>query len=167
MQEIEQLLDIMRKLRGRDGCPWDKEQDHLSLRPYLLEEAYEVLNALDKQDMNNFCEELGDLLLQIVFHARIAEENGRFNFTDVVQGINEKMIRRHPHVFGEVKVKDSNEVLTNWEEIKAWEKNQAKLNSVLDEVPGNRRLLYWRRRYKRKRLRLGLTGRMPGRRGVR
>lgn len=137
MQEIEQLLDIMRKLRGRDGCPWDKEQDHLSLRPYLLEEAYEVLNALDKQDMNNFCEELGDLLLQIVFHARIAEENGRFNFTDVVQGINEKMIRRHPHVFGEVKVKDSNEVLTNWEEIKAWEKNQAKLNSVLDEVPGN------------------------------
>ena len=138
MQEIEKLLEIMQKLRGKDGCPWDKEQDHQSLRPYLLEEAYEVLEALDKQDMNNFCEELGDLLLQIVFHARIAEENGSFTFADVVRGINEKMIRRHPHVFGEIKVKDSDEVLTNWEEIKAWEKrNQAKAKSVLDEVPGS------------------------------
>ena len=138
MQEIEKLLEIMQKLRGKDGCPWDREQDHQSLRPYLLEEAYEVLEALDKQDMNNFCEELGDLLLQIVFHARIAEENGSFTFADVVRGINEKMIRRHPHVFGEIKVKDSDEVLTNWEEIKAWEKrNQAKDKSVLDEVPGS------------------------------
>lgn len=138
MQEIEKLLEIMQKLRGKDGCPWDREQDHQSLRPYLLEEAYEVLDALDKQDMNNFCEELGDLLLQIVFHARIAEENGSFTFADVVRGINEKMIRRHPHVFGEIKVKDSDEVLTNWEEIKAWEKrNQAKAKSVLDEVPGS------------------------------
>ena len=138
MQEIEKLLEIMQKLRGKDGCPWDREQDHQSLRPYLLEEAYEVLDALDKQDMNNFCEELGDLLLQIVFHAGIAEENGRFTFADVVRGINEKMIRRHPHVFGEIKVKDSDEVLTNWEEIKAWEKrNQAKAKSVLDEVPGS------------------------------
>lgn len=134
---IERLEQIMVTLRGDSGCPWDKEQTHQSLRRYLIEECYEVIEAIDDGDMNNLQEELGDLLLQVVFHARLAEESGNFNLNDVVCGISTKMVRRHPHVFNHVKVKNSNEVLVNWEEIKEKEKKQQRRHAqgALHGVP--------------------------------
>jgi len=119
---LERLTAIMAELRSAWGCPWDKEQDHESLKKYLIEEAYEVLDAIDSKNMNNLCEELGDLLLQVVFHSRIAEESGQFSLNDVIKGISDKLIRRHPHVFGSVEVASSREVLINWDEIKKTEK---------------------------------------------
>ncbi len=117
------LLDIMALLRSDKGCPWDKEQDHITLKKCLIEEAYEVIDAIDSKNMNNLCEELGDLLLQVVFHARIAEEARVFTMSDVIKGISEKLIRRHPHVFGSITAKTSQEVILNWEAIKKTEKN--------------------------------------------
>lgn len=131
----QQLLDIMATLRSPQGCPWDREQDHLSLRPYLLEETYEVLETIDQGEMNKLCEELGDLLLQIVFHAQVARENNEFTIDDVLTSINQKMIRRHPHVFADVQVENSQEVLVNWDAIKALEKKEEKKKSLLDGVP--------------------------------
>lgn len=131
---LDPLVDILARLRGEGGCPWDQEQDHRSLRPYLLEEAYEVLEALDEEDMYKICEELGDLLLQVVFHAQIAAENRHFDMNDVVAGITEKMIRRHPHVFGSVTVQDSGEVMRNWEKIKAKEREGSLPKSLLSGV---------------------------------
>ena len=134
---LDPLVDVLSRLRGEGGCPWDREQDHLSLRPYLLEEAYEVIDALDRQDMYNICEELGDLLLQIVFHSQIAGEGGHFDINDVVGAITEKMLRRHPHVFGSVKVKNSQEVLDNWAAIKKKEKGAHAQVSIMDGLPGS------------------------------
>jgi len=131
---MEQLLEIMDRLRGENGCPWDKEQTHQSLKPYLIEEAYEVLEAIEKNAPAEMCEELGDLLFQIIFHARVAKENGRFNFADIIQRIAEKMVRRHPHVFGDAKVKNSQDVLVNWEKIKQKEKEN-NTHSILEGVP--------------------------------
>ncbi|HOV80858.1 MAG TPA: nucleoside triphosphate pyrophosphohydrolase [Bacillota bacterium] len=128
---LDPLVNILARLRGENGCPWDREQDHRSLKKYLLEEAYEVLEALDEEDMYKICEELGDLLLQIVFHAQIAAEGRRFDINDVVAGISKKMIRRHPHVFGTVAVRDSGEVKLNWERIKAGEKHENADGSLL------------------------------------
>ena len=122
LQELKRLLQIMAKLRSDNGCPWDREQTLDSLKPYLLEECEEVVEALDKDDMDGLQEELGDLLLQIVFQSQIAREDGLFSFNDVVRGICDKLIRRHPHVFGDVSVEDSEEVIRNWEAIKAEEK---------------------------------------------
>jgi tetrapyrrole methylase family protein/MazG family protein len=119
---FERLVAVQARLRARDGCPWDREQTHESLRTYLIEEAYEVLEALDSGNDAKFAEEMGDLLLQIVFHSQIAKEEGRFAVSDVIQEIHDKMIRRHPHVFGETHAKDSAEVLRNWEQIKAEER---------------------------------------------
>jgi tetrapyrrole methylase family protein / MazG family protein len=119
---FERLVKLQARLRAANGCPWDVEQTHLSLRTYLIEEAYEVLEALESGDDAKFAEELGDLLLQVVFHAQIATEEGRFNATDVVREIHQKMVRRHPHVFGEKGAKDATEVLKNWEQIKAEER---------------------------------------------
>jgi tetrapyrrole methylase family protein/MazG family protein len=119
---LDPLVDIMARLRGEGGCPWDREQDHRTLRRYLIEETYEVLEAIGEGVTYKICEELGDLLLQIVFHAQIAAENQYFDINNVVAGISEKMIRRHPHVFGSVNVRDSSEVLVNWEKIKAEER---------------------------------------------
>jgi tetrapyrrole methylase family protein/MazG family protein len=118
----EDLLKIMKRLRSPGGCPWDREQTHKSLMKYLREESLEVVQALRKGDFDNLCEELGDLLLQIVFHADIARENGQFEMADVVDAICRKLVRRHPHVFGKEKMKDSAEVLRRWDEIKAVEK---------------------------------------------
>jgi len=134
---LDPLVDIMGRLRGEGGCPWDREQDHHTLTRYLLEETYEVLEAIQQENMYNICEELGDLLLQVVFHAQIARENGIFDINDVVQGISQKMIHRHPHVFGDLKVNNSDEVLTNWEIIKQNEKEGGAKNkeSLLDGVP--------------------------------
>src|SRR5271165_4428923 len=138
--DFQKLVAVMARLRAPGGCPWDREQTHATLRTYLIEEAYEVLDALDAADDVKFAEELGDLLLQVVFHAQMAEEEGRFNIVDVIREIYEKMIRRHPHVFGEKRAKDAAEVLRNWEIIKK-EEHLAKgaveeaAVSVLDGVP--------------------------------
>src|SRR5205085_89752 len=123
---FEKLVAVQARLRAPGGCPWDREQTHHSLRTYLLEEAYEVLEALDTGDDRKFAEEMGDLLLQIVFHSQIAQEEGRFSVADVIREIHDKMIRRHPHVFGETRARDSAEVLRNWERIKAEERRARK-----------------------------------------
>jgi MazG family protein len=116
------LATVMARLRAPGGCPWDREQTHSTLRTYLIEEAYEVLDALDSHDDAKFAEELGDLLLQVLFHAQIAAEQRRFSIHDVIREIHDKMIRRHPHVFGTVNAKTSAEVLRNWEQIKKHER---------------------------------------------
>ena len=120
------LVAVMARLRAPGGCPWDREQTHATLRTYLIEEAYEVLDALDSTDDVKFAEELGDLLLQVLFHAQIASEERRFAIDDVIREIYEKMIRRHPHVFGEKRAKDAAEVLRNWEIIKQEERRSKK-----------------------------------------
>ena len=121
---MNELVGIMAKLRQPDGCPWDREQTHESLKHYLIEESYEVIEAIENGDMYNLCEELGDLLLQVVFHAQVAAEAGEFNITDVFRGIVQKLIRRHPHVFGEVKAVTAADVLRAWDEIKQSEKDE-------------------------------------------
>lgn len=125
-QVFREFVSVIKALRTPDtGCPWDLEQDHQTLRPYLIEEVYEVLDAIDQGDDPAFKDELGDLLLQVVLHAQVADDRRAFCVTDVVRGITEKMVRRHPHVFGEVQVSGSDEVLKNWEQIKSTE-TQAK-----------------------------------------
>jgi len=132
---FEDLVGIMEILRSPDGCPWDREQSHESLKPYLVEEAYEVLDAIDRGDLYELEDELGDLLLQVVFHATIAEESGYFNIHDVTTGICEKLIRRHPHVFSDVHVEGSDEVLTNWEAIKKEEKQEDMHVESMERIP--------------------------------
>src|SRR5271170_2092160 len=119
---FEKLAAVQARLRAPDGCPWDREHTHASLRTYLIEEAYEVLEALESGDDGKFAEEMGDLLLQVVFHSEIAKEEGRFTVSDVIREVHDKMVRRHPHVFGEKRAKDSAEVLKNWEQIKKEER---------------------------------------------
>jgi tetrapyrrole methylase family protein/MazG family protein len=121
-QWFEKLIAVQARLRAPNGCPWDREQTHQSLRTYLIEETYEVLEALESGNDAKFAEEMGDLLLQIVFHSQIAREEGRFTVAEVIREIHDKMIRRHPHVFGKTSAKDSAEVLRNWEQIKAEER---------------------------------------------
>ena len=120
--DLKPLMDVMTRLLAEDGCPWDKAQTHETLRKYLLEETHEVIEAIDNKDMQNLKEELGDVLLQIVFHAKLAEQSGTFTMQDVVDTVTEKMIRRHPHIFGHVKAESPEEVAANWEEIKKQEK---------------------------------------------
>ena len=130
---MARLLMIMEKLRGENGCPWDKEQDHISLRKYMIEECYEVIDAIDRNDDDDLREELGDLLLQVVFHAQLGRERGVFDFADVADGISEKMIRRHPHVFGNGHCDTADEVLVNWAAIKEEEKkDKGKVSRRLD-----------------------------------
>jgi tetrapyrrole methylase family protein/MazG family protein len=131
-----ELVQIMARLRGENGCPWDREQTHASIKPYLLEETYEVLESIDENDPAKLEEELGDLALQVVFHAQMADEAGLFTIADVLRGINEKLRRRHPHIFGDVKADTAQEVLFNWEQIKKLEREKAQGRaSVLDGVP--------------------------------
>jgi tetrapyrrole methylase family protein / MazG family protein len=122
LSSFDSLVDIIARLRAPDGCPWDRKQTHASLREYLLEESYEALAALDEGDNSKLCQELGDILLQIVLHAQIAHEAGEFELSDVLTGINRKLIYRHPHVFGETKVGSAEEVVHNWEELKKAER---------------------------------------------
>lgn len=122
-------------LRNPGGCPWDREQTHESLRRYLIEEAYEVTDAITQGDMDDVREELGDVLLQVLLHSRIAQENGDFTINDVIRTVNEKMINRHPHVFGELDLKDSEAVLVNWENIKKTEKGEVTLADKLNKLP--------------------------------
>ena len=131
---IDRLIDVVAKLRGEGGCPWDREQTLVSLKQYLIEESYEVLDAIDSGDLDRHKEELGDVLLQIVLHSQIRREKSEFDFNDVANRISDKLINRHPHVFGDVKVSTSKEVLANWEVIKTNEKKSGK-DSILEGVP--------------------------------
>jgi tetrapyrrole methylase family protein / MazG family protein len=143
---FEKLVALQARLRAPHGCPWDREQTHTTLRTYLIEEAYEVLDALESDDDEKFAEEMGDLLLQIVFHSQIATEGGRFTVSDVIREVHEKMVRRHPHVFGNAHANDAAEVLKHWHQIKAQERrakspdgvtaaNEKASESALDGVP--------------------------------
>jgi XTP/dITP diphosphohydrolase len=134
---INELIRVMAKLRSPKGCPWDREQTHKSIRFYLIEEAYELLDAIEAEDDHEMAEELGDLLLHVVFHCQLARERGAFDFEKVAKHVTEKLIRRHPHVFGKTKVKDVQEVWANWEKIKKAEKHGTRhaRSSALDGIP--------------------------------
>ena len=135
MLEFYRLVEVMKKLRAPDGCPWDREQTLESLKKTLVEECYEVLEVMEEEKHEELRGELGDLLLQVIFQAQIMEEKNHFNIDDVCKEITEKLIRRHPHIFGDVSVKDSDEVLKNWEEIKKTEKAHKHRESILDGIP--------------------------------
>ena len=135
MTAFYELVDVMKKLRAPDGCPWDREQTLETLKKTLVEECYEVIEVMEEEKHEELKGELGDLLLQVVFQAEIMEEKKYFDINDVCKEITEKLIRRHPHIFGDVKVSGSDEVLTNWEEIKKTEKLHKHRESVLDGIP--------------------------------
>lgn len=144
---FEKLVDLMRLLRSPDGCPWDREQDRETLKPMLIEEAHEVLEALDSEDADDLCEELGDLLFQVIFHCQIAEERNEFDAFEVCKRVYLKMVRRHPHVFGDVEISDSDELLRNWEDLKAAEKKaagkeEAIRDSMMDGIPKSLPAMY-------------------------
>lgn len=134
-EAFNELVQIMARLRAPGGCPWDREQTNASIKPYTIEEAYEVAEAIDLGDDRELCGELGDLLLQIVFHAQMASEGGRFTVVDVCRAISDKMVRRHPHVFADTKVEGTADVLRNWSRIKAEERKDKGDNSALAGVP--------------------------------
>ena len=134
---VADLIKVMAKLRSPTGCPWDREQSHLTLRRHAIEEVYELIDAIEARDDIEMAEELGDLLLQVVFHCQLAQERGAFDFEKVTRHLVDKLIRRHPHVFGATKVKDVDEVWANWEKIKRAEKHGTKhaRHSALDGIP--------------------------------
>ncbi len=137
--KIERLVNIVSHLRSPEGCPWDRKQDHITLKPMLIEESAELLDAIDANDTENIKEELGDILLHIVFHSTIAEENGGFTFSDVINDISEKMERRHPHIFGDRdKIGSADEVVELWQQIKAEEKKKSnRKETILGRIPKN------------------------------
>ncbi len=140
IESIQNLIDVVRRLRSPEGCPWDRKQTHNSLKPMLIEEAAELLDAIDAKDDENIKEELGDILMHVVFHSMIAEEEKRFTFSDVVKDIAEKMKRRHPHIFGDVeKISEPDKVVELWNRIKAQEKADKGIErkSILDGIPKN------------------------------
>lgn len=132
---FESLVDVIATLRGENGCPWDREQTHASLKSTLIEETYETVEAIDSGDSNHLQEELGDLLLNIMLQAQIADESDNFNIYDVIESLIEKLIRRHPHVFGNVDVESADEVVKNWESIKSQEEGYEDRESILDGIP--------------------------------
>ena len=140
LESFDTFLAIVARLRAPDGCPWDREQDHASLKKFLLEECYEALDAIDNGDPQKIAEELGDVLLQVGLNAQIGADNGTFTIKDVLRHINAKLIRRHPHVFGDVKVKDSAQVVANWDQLKKAEREEGA--SVLDGVPKSQPALF-------------------------
>jgi len=135
LDEFDELVAIIARLRGPGGCPWDREQTHSSLKGNLTEEAYEVLEAIDKGDTQELCEELGDLLLQVVLHAQIAKDDGDFEIGDVVRGIGAKLIRRHPHVFGDAEARDARQVIAHWETLKREEGKGSLLSGLPRDMP--------------------------------
>ena len=137
LNSLSKLIKITETLMGDDGCPWDKVQTRESLKPYLVEETYEVLEALDSNDPEKIKDELGDLLYQILFHSKISSLKGEFDFRDVIDNLSEKMVRRHPHVFKEGKLNTPGQVIGQWEEIKKKENNKANQKSILDSIPIN------------------------------
>ena len=153
LNQFATLVDIIARLRAPDGCPWDRKQTHASLRENLLEECYEVLEALDEGDSERLYTELGDLLMQVVLHSQIATEVGEFELGDVINNINTKLIHRHPHIFGAKKVKDAEEVALNWEELKQEERKAD--TSMLDSVPGHMPALAYSQEIQRRVARVG------------
>ena len=137
IHSIDQLISVLKKLRSENGCPWDREQTHSSLKKHLIEECSELMDAIDDKDREGICEELGDILMHIVFHSQIAEENKEFTFEDVARCVTEKMIHRHPHVFGDGKAENSGEVIEMWEVIKKQEKKEKnkERKSLMDGIP--------------------------------
>ena len=125
-KNLEELIDVVAKLRAPDGCPWDREQTHTSLRPNMLEEAYEAVDAIDENNMAHLREELGDVLLQVLLHSQIASESNKFTLDDVAKELKEKLIHRHPHVFGTAKIKNADDVLKTWDKLKSEEKTERK-----------------------------------------
>ncbi len=159
---LPSLFEVVRRLRAPDGCPWDKEQTHESLRPYLLEETYEVLEAIDSKDDAKLREELGDLLLQVAMHAQIAEDEGRFDAAAISEAEAAKMVSRHPHVFGEVEVADADEVLRNWEHQKqAQAAREGRRESVVDRVPPTLPALAWTYGMQKRAARIGFDYSTP------
>ena len=132
VNELKELIDVIAKLRAPDGCQWDREQTHKTLRPNMIEEAYEAVDAIDDGDLNHLKEELGDVLLQVILHSQIASEEGAFTIEDVAKGLKEKLIHRHPHVFGDVKVNSTKDIVDNWDKLKAEEKTHRK--SAMDGI---------------------------------
>jgi tetrapyrrole methylase family protein/MazG family protein len=153
LSKFDSLAAIIARLRRPDGCPWDREQTHQSLRIYLLSECYEVLEALDGDDPGKLCEELGDLLLQIVLHAQIAADTGEFEMDDVIEGISSKIVRRHPHVFGDGRAATAEEVMHNWEALKREEREEGA--SMLEGVPQNMPALAYAYEISRRAVRVG------------
>ncbi len=135
MEEFDRLVGIFERLRAPGGCPWDAEQDHKSISRCAIEEAYELVDAIEANDASHIREELGDLLLQVVFHSVIAKDFGEFTIVDVINDLAEKLIYRHPHVFGDAAVKDSGEVIRNWDQLKKKEKGKTRRVSILDGIP--------------------------------
>jgi len=160
---IESLFDVVARLRAPGGCPWDREQTHESLRPYLLEETYELLEAIDAKDDAKMKEELGDVLLQVAMHAEIAAEEGRFSAVDVSEAAAAKMVARHPHVFGDVAVANADEVLRNWEHAKVDEARRAGRDgeSVVDRVPSTLPALAWTLGLQKRAARVGFDFQSP------
>lgn len=147
---LQDLVDIIQRLRGDGGCPWDRVQTHETLREAMLEEAYEAVDAIDNKDIANLKEELGDVLLQVVFHAQIEAENHNFTIDDVVSGVCEKMIYRHPHVFGDAQAKDADDVLVKWEELKKKEKHTRTQTEVMQAIPNALPALLYARKVQKK-----------------
>jgi len=152
-EKFLELAEVIARLRGENGCPWDKQQTHETLREFLLEECYEVLEALDERNPQKLGQELGDLLLQIMLHAQIASENGEFKLEDVIDNIKSKIIRRHPHVFGNVRVMNADEVSHNWESIKREERKPGAF--LLDSVPANMPALAYSQEVQRRAAQVG------------
>lgn len=152
-KNLEELIEIVRILRSENGCQWDREQTHQTLKPNMLEEAYEAVDAIDNNDMKHLKEELGDVLLQVVLHSQIADESGSFNVDDVAHEIKEKLIRRHPHVFGNVKVGSTEEILDNWDQIKKEEKKHR--TSVMDGVSKSQSALMSAQKISKKAVKVG------------
>ena len=155
MEQFDRFIQIVAGLRSQDGCPWDRQQTHHSLKQYFVEEVYEVLEAIDAGDPERICGELGDVLLHVALHAQIAAEDEEFDIEDVLRRINEKLVYRHPHVFGDVSVSDADEVLCQWERLKRAEADAADRQSVLDGVPRTLPALQRAKRLQEKASRVG------------
>lgn len=152
---FDQLVQVVATLRSENGCPWDRAQTHETLKPDLIEETYEVIEAIDAEDATKLREELGDLLVNVMLHSQIAKDQGDFSINDVIQILTEKLIRRHPHVFGNVDADDADEVLKNWDQIKRSESGYEDRNSVLDGIPAHLPNLHIAQKIQRKAARAG------------
>ena len=158
---INELLDVLEKLRSPEGCPWDREQTHSTLKKHLIEECAELLDSIDDNDEKGICEELGDVLMHIVFHAKIAEHDGKFTFDDVARQVTEKMVRRHPHVFGDESVSNVDEVMTIWNKAKNKEKGDRGFTSILDGIPRHMPALLQARELQKKAAKVGFDWEQP------
>lgn len=152
-KNLEELIEVVRRLRAPDGCPWDREQTHFSLRTNMIEEAYEAVDAIDDNDMKHLREELGDVLLQVLLHSQIASENGDFNLDDVAKELKDKLIHRHPHVFGDAKISSADGVVDAWEQLKAQEKIHRK--SVMDGISRSQAALISAQKISKKAIKVG------------